>query len=747
MKKILFLSLLAVPTLLFGQARYSLYDRMTLAEMQQSAQPMTLGTQAEEQISVLVRVADPADLSALEAAGATVKQVEGEIVVVSAPLSAAQALADAQGVRSLSLSKELRFMADPKVISFNRYGIDRSREYIGLPDVHSGAGNLDKPYTGEGVIVGIIDKGIDFQHMAFRDADGKHRISRAWKHVVNGKATYTQTSDTPEKMAILKTDDATATHGTHVLGIATASLYDSKVSTYTGAAPGADIAVSCGYAGDTQVLDGLRKIADYAKAEGKPVVINISLGNNLGAHDGTDEFTTAVGNIAGEDGVHIFVASGNEGGDHAGLYHEFSAEQPEIKTIIGPTSLTAALYPASFSMFPQAVGQFEVWSEDATPVKAFIDFIDIANPSEPLASIEIPAASMRYLSTVDINGLSGEALLKDPKFMGAYINSYIGGEGNVDPVNNRHHFSLVCMLEGQDKDSYTNKYCALRLQGEPGKRVWVYAYPTSGYFGMGFESLNLDGYTQSTGDGTINALACAKNVIAVGAFISHNLNSDYFVQYPVGETAYFTSWGHHIDGRVLPDICAPGTGVVSAMSHDFYVHPSFADFGQPVFTSATYNDVLQTWTPMAGTSMACPFMTGTAALWLEADPNLTTEEIRQIAIETATAPSGDDVKSGAGHLDAFAGMCKVLGVSGINGITADGATGILLKASADGYLIAAPGASSISATLTDLQGRAHGSYSAFADALTVPVDGIAAGIYILSAQAGTTAKSFKIIVK
>ena len=70
------------------------------------------------------------------------------------------------------------------------------------------AEGLTKKYDGSGVVLGIIDTGIDFQHIAFKDKDGNYRMKRAY--VYNGTSAKEYTS-----FSGLTTDDKSGDHGTH----------------------------------------------------------------------------------------------------------------------------------------------------------------------------------------------------------------------------------------------------------------------------------------------------------------------------------------------------------------------------------------------------------------------------------------------------------------------------------------------------------------------------------------------------
>ncbi|KKK74032.1 hypothetical protein LCGC14_2887830, partial [marine sediment metagenome] len=109
--------------------------------------------------------------------------------------------------------------------------------------------------------------------------------------------------------------------------------------------------------------------------------------------------------------------------------------------------------------------------------------------------------------------------------------------------------------------------------------------------------------------------------------------------------ACFSSRGPTLDGRTKPDIAAPGVLVKAA-------------------AGGTTND----YTNKSGTSMASPFVAGTAALMVQADPTLTPSQVKSIITSTAVdwGPSGKDIDYGAGRLDAYEAIRTAAGAAGTN---------------------------------------------------------------------------------
>lgn len=171
---------------------------------------------------------------------------------------------------------------------------------------------------GEGVLVGFIDSGIDYTHRAFRNDDGSTRIEYIYDLSGDGQVysreKINEALKSSNPYSIVNTPDLTK-HGTHVAGIACAGgLIDKR---YYGVAPKSSIimvrATRGEYTLSTQIMRGLRFLIDKSVELNMPIVINISLSTNDGAHDGLSLLEQYISTIATLEKVTIVIASGNEG--------------------------------------------------------------------------------------------------------------------------------------------------------------------------------------------------------------------------------------------------------------------------------------------------------------------------------------------------------------------------------------------------------------------------------------------------
>jgi hypothetical protein len=129
-----------------------------------------------------------------------------------------------------------------------------------------------------------------------------------------------------------------------------------------------------------------------------------------------------------------------------------------------------------------------------------------------------------------------------------------------------------------------------------------------------------------------------------------------------------------MDGRIKPDILAPGNNIISSYS-TFYkeYHPKSADFDWEV-ASSDFNDRSYYWVANSGTSMSCPAVAGAIALWLEAKPDLTPEDVLTVLRHTCRHPEPSltypNNLYGYGEIDVYRGLLYILGIDKIEEISA-----------------------------------------------------------------------------
>lgn len=158
---------------------------------------------ASEEVTVIVSLNDGHTAADLKAEGYEVLDSRGGMAIVRIPVNGLEDAASLSWVSSVSVGHEAYAMCD------------NARTVAGVSDLH--AGYDGHSYKGEGVVVGLMDTGLDINHHNFQDASGNPRASRLW--VITGANSSIQEFATREKIASYTTDDGDETHGTHTLGI------------------------------------------------------------------------------------------------------------------------------------------------------------------------------------------------------------------------------------------------------------------------------------------------------------------------------------------------------------------------------------------------------------------------------------------------------------------------------------------------------------------------------------------------
>lgn len=232
----------------------------------------------------------------------------------------------------LSDYEEIEFIEKPKRLF---YEVNQGRTASCINPLQTANYSL----FGEGVLVAIIDSGIDYSHPDFRNEDGTTRITALWDQTIAGTppvgydigTLYTREklnealkTPMPERMDIVPSTDLSG-HGTHVAGIAAGNGRASK-GLYRGVASLSELiivklgaSVGDSFPRTTQLMQGIDFVIRYAIELNKALAINISFGNNYGSHTGRSLLESYINEAANSWKCNIVIGTGNEGstGNHA----------------------------------------------------------------------------------------------------------------------------------------------------------------------------------------------------------------------------------------------------------------------------------------------------------------------------------------------------------------------------------------------------------------------------------------------
>jgi subtilisin family serine protease len=254
---------------------------------------------ADALIGVSLRVSGPVpDLSSL---GVRIGAVLGDVVTADVPVSQLPALAAHPSIRSITASRPLTSFLDASVPATKASQVWSLASRV-PPIEWSG-------HTGRGVLIGIIDTGLDTTHKDFLRPDGATRVLAAWdQSSAVGRPPLGFSYGAECRAAQIDARQCPLVdrvgHGTHVAGIAagngSATGADRPAYQYVGVAPEADLlVVKLGEQTSNRVIDALAYLKATASAMGRPLVANLSLGTSSGAHDGTSDFERAIDAFTG----------------------------------------------------------------------------------------------------------------------------------------------------------------------------------------------------------------------------------------------------------------------------------------------------------------------------------------------------------------------------------------------------------------------------------------------------------------
>lgn len=543
---------------------------------------------------------------------------------------------------------------------------------------HAEAARQATGLSGAGVVVGIIDTGVDVQHPALRHADGSTRVG--WlidfgdpprgRHP-DLEEEYGCTGDNP--CAVLSASDIDdllqndvegdeptdlVGHGTHVASIAAGN--GAPDGTYRGIAPEADLIVAQVSEStsrsilDVNILTAARFVFERARELGLPAVVNISLGSNFGAHDGTAPLERGLAELVQGPGRAMVVAAGNSAGQFLDLSPEYAGPfgiHTEVHVAPSGTTRIPILTPAITTRPTR--GTFFAWIASAPDDDLRVGFANGQGSTTQL----LPRGS---------GGTFSSARLGDPdNYAVTILNGATPNPLGVPLPSN----SAIVILTGEWR---AGRSFAILLEGHGSARVWL----DSG--GDLDPTISLGALVPAARKaGTVSIPGSHPHLIAVGATTnrtswtthsggqidqrSHGALSDA----PGDTTAYFSAAGPTAAGVLKPDLVAPGVHLIAAMSGAADPRSSantlsqFDGTGRCSSADPQCLVVNDHYALASGTSMAAPVVTGAVALLLQREPELTQERIRAL-LQAGSRPLEGVIfipeQAGAGALDVVGAL-------------------------------------------------------------------------------------------
>lgn len=540
---------------------------------------------------------------------------------------------------------------------------------------------------GAGAIVGVIDTSFDLAHPDLRNADGTTRVEwllrrgsprglhpeiEAELGCVEEDRCFVLSKDDIDDLLAAGGDDPALWdfngHGTHVASIAAGNGGPSVTTPkYVGAAPGARLVLAglseTGAFFDDDILRAARFVFDRADELGLPVALNMSVGGDFGAHDGSSPVEIGLSELVGPEhpGRAIVVASGNS----ATLW-SVSGNPAEGDT---PYGIHADVW---------IPGNVEVGVPLFTPPsKSGTGYVWVTFPPGARVDVGLRGPDGKPWMTPIAPGRNVGRTVYGQTTCGV-INDAPGGGVSLDQTT-----GAVVTFQGEWKEGEFQ--IVLRAEEDTYAALWV--------TGTGDVSLDTSTgllFPRATGQGTTAVPATAPELLAVGCTLNRlgwapidgppiELGTVGGVEAPkLDSPCYFSGWGPTPTGAAKPDLVAPGGFVGAAMAYDAdpRITPgSLFDVGG-CLSPEDHCYVLDDWHGItAGTSMSAPQVAGAAALLLAAKPSLTQPEIRDLLVAGARAPQGDvpiAAQVGPGALD-LEGTRQALGAGAGKVVSADAA--------------------------------------------------------------------------
>ena len=462
-----------------------------------------------------------------------------------------------------------------------------------------------------------------------------------------------------------------------------------------GVAPEVDL-VLCGLGPNmstNNINDAIQRIFDYAASVNKPAVVSCSLGLCLGLHDGSDGTAQLIAELTengNKPGRAVLISSGNSATNGQSIVKKMDNTTDELKTVLGAAAISTSpekkvSYNAIYGFYADNYKEFDVFLKVVN-----LKTGELSDVGDQVLNLVGEPSDLKINKSDEWTVTGGTAIV--------YYMDCISNPVKMKDPDCR----LAVVVKAKTAGQTIKMFCS----NDENEEVCFDAPQKEGYYD--FASY---GYTKGNGDFTANVMACNPAVISVGAYISTTSWKNYKgitrsytastltgKKQEVGEICDFSSYGIDDNGMPIPTLIGPGMGLISAGNNwdeNFFKinngaddQPGVPDEDNPqkwlsyLISSIEKNDRTNWYILEQGTSMSTPHAAGIVALWMQANPQLTVNEIKEVLKETCRndefttdvtkIPSGNLVQAGLGKIDALAGLKKILETTAIETIEAGG---------------------------------------------------------------------------
>jgi len=585
-------------------------------------------------------------IEALRAAGVVLHARIGSQLSAEVPVRCLKAVEAVEGVVRLGTAG-----ATPKPMT------EVTRKEIGISAIDGTEGTVGNlPYTGKGVTVAVIDMGFDFNHPAYKNSEGRSRIKAFYTPfdtggtpvIIDGMQLPGSVYETPEQLALLISDVKSQTHGTHTSTIAAGSRTSMG---WGGMAPDADI-VLCAYVDSSAmerkknvetmtvyptVFDALAFLKYYHETSGKPMAVNMSIGNVAGPHNGRDEMPQAITDFIAP-GRLVTISSGNEGSEKLHLRKVFSSDTDTLRTMLTDDYVQLEGFTDRKAPLSAQLTLYE--ARDKNNELVFEDYEH--NTAKWTPVWQSPVVTAGDDGTYKLRG-SDDAKLAD--IIPGELFMKLAYDETLDMTQLKWH-----MLEGPHH-GYVFELS-----------VWSSTGTQIDFFNAELSALGRPACSDGTTELTGNNWATAQKAVSVGNYCANTTYQSLFYEEEdeedrcqLGDINPSSSYGKALNGRQIPMVAAPGTNITSAISHLMAIDENGTP--KPYRQDMTWQGGL--YDCYSGTSMSAPAVAGTVALWLQVCPNLSPEELEELlraSCRTDNYTEASPQRFGYGKVDAKGGL-------------------------------------------------------------------------------------------